>query len=349
MSKKIEFRVPHPCHENWDRMLESERGRFCNACSKTVVDFSVMSDQEVLEYFSSRSGNICGRFAPEQLHRGIDLPGKQKTNTWNYGWNFFLATFMSASAMKAQSRYKENKVSISKPAVPTQQNVTMGIVAVQFLPEISLKVLNERDGAPVPFATVRILPTNKTFTADDTGNVFIHRSEFKKGSVVEITSIGFEKESASLDPDFVIGQNVSFFLKQRAHELEPVVLSCSPRSERLTGILGGAFSVRKVTIFESALDTLLTVFKEHSVKVFPNPVKQQQIVTVQFHLKKPGLHQINIVNTLGQVMHNELVNIQMKYQVMQIQIGTRFLKGTYVLTVMNSNGQVLETKKILVL
>ena len=68
--------IPQPCQEDWDKMLPNPRGRHCNACAKTVVDFSIMSDVEVQQFFINKNDeNVCGRFKNEQLHRiTIDIP-----------------------------------------------------------------------------------------------------------------------------------------------------------------------------------------------------------------------------------------------------------------------------------
>ena len=46
--------IPHPCHEDWNAMTDSEtseeRGRHCDVCSKVVVDFTKMSDAEMIDY-----------------------------------------------------------------------------------------------------------------------------------------------------------------------------------------------------------------------------------------------------------------------------------------------------------
>lgn len=57
-------------------MTPNEQGRFCDTCAKTVVDFSVMSDEAVREYFFSNHGKqICGHFKNSQVQRiRIDLP-----------------------------------------------------------------------------------------------------------------------------------------------------------------------------------------------------------------------------------------------------------------------------------
>ena len=51
MSKKIQLTIDEPCHENWDGMTPVEKGKFCGACQKQVVDFSNMSDRQVAEFF----------------------------------------------------------------------------------------------------------------------------------------------------------------------------------------------------------------------------------------------------------------------------------------------------------
>lgn len=68
MKDTIKFSVPKPCHEDWNAMTPSQKGRFCSACSKTVVDFTNLDNTEVQEYLSENKGSrICGRFTSEQL------------------------------------------------------------------------------------------------------------------------------------------------------------------------------------------------------------------------------------------------------------------------------------------
>ena len=60
--------IPKPCHENWDEMSHNEQGAFCKACSKIVVDFTTMNEDEVRNYlFQSRHEKTCGRFRNDQL------------------------------------------------------------------------------------------------------------------------------------------------------------------------------------------------------------------------------------------------------------------------------------------
>lgn len=58
--------IPEPCHQQWQQMAAAGNGRYCDHCCKTVVDFSVMSNDEVIAYLSTNV-NVCGRFEKRQL------------------------------------------------------------------------------------------------------------------------------------------------------------------------------------------------------------------------------------------------------------------------------------------
>jgi hypothetical protein len=69
--KGLYLSVPTPCEENWSQMTRTAAGRHCSSCNKTVVDFSLLSDAEMLAVIANSKGNVCGRFADDQLNRHI--------------------------------------------------------------------------------------------------------------------------------------------------------------------------------------------------------------------------------------------------------------------------------------
>jgi hypothetical protein len=87
--------IPKPCHQGWDKMQPSEGGRFCSHCSKTVVDFTLMSDAAIQQYFIQRQGQgVCGHFKTTQLQRiRITLPGYMLEKRLK-GWQKFLVLFL---------------------------------------------------------------------------------------------------------------------------------------------------------------------------------------------------------------------------------------------------------------
>src|SRR5258708_1192488 len=103
MSKNIQIRVTDPCGENWDDMQASGNGRHCSSCLKTVVDFSLMSDQDVLSWLADTNKNVCGRFAADQLNRGLVPALERKRRGWAI-WNFLLAGLLVSSKAPAQTK-----------------------------------------------------------------------------------------------------------------------------------------------------------------------------------------------------------------------------------------------------
>ena len=60
--------IKSPCSENWETMQIGSGSRFCSSCEKNVIDFTAMSQEEILEYFSKNQGKkTCGRFSASQL------------------------------------------------------------------------------------------------------------------------------------------------------------------------------------------------------------------------------------------------------------------------------------------
>lgn len=67
--RSLTVQIPKPCHENWAQMQPNEQGRFCASCQKTVVDYSSLSDQELVRLLSKVPEASCGRLRPDQLDR----------------------------------------------------------------------------------------------------------------------------------------------------------------------------------------------------------------------------------------------------------------------------------------
>src|ERR1041385_2969924 len=98
----IKIKIGTPCHENWDKMLEEEkarpddsvgRGRFCLSCQKAVVDFSRMTNEQIINYFEQNAGKkTCGRIAIHQHDTPISNYRKVIT-PW---FNRYVAGFLMA-------------------------------------------------------------------------------------------------------------------------------------------------------------------------------------------------------------------------------------------------------------
>ncbi len=102
MPKIKSISIPQPCHQSWQQMTPVEGGRHCPSCCKTVTDFSVMTDKEIINYLG-RQTNVCGRFNDHQLNR---LNQQQQHNKSSYG--FFRKIAIAATVLMAIPFVKAN-------------------------------------------------------------------------------------------------------------------------------------------------------------------------------------------------------------------------------------------------
>jgi hypothetical protein len=71
VKQSLRLSIPSPCNEDWEKMSMNEKGRHCANCNNTVVDFSLFSDRQVIEFFAKARGKVCGRFSSFQLNREL--------------------------------------------------------------------------------------------------------------------------------------------------------------------------------------------------------------------------------------------------------------------------------------
>jgi len=62
MKPELYLHIPTPCHEDWNTMTPVEKGKFCGSCNKEVVDFSLMTDAEVLNFFKKQQAILVEDF-----------------------------------------------------------------------------------------------------------------------------------------------------------------------------------------------------------------------------------------------------------------------------------------------
>lgn len=69
---KSHIKIENPCSEKWNLMQDSTQGKFCEKCSKYLIDFTDKTDGEVLEVFKNTEGNeICGKISIRSLSMAL--------------------------------------------------------------------------------------------------------------------------------------------------------------------------------------------------------------------------------------------------------------------------------------
>lgn len=83
MKKRIQsISISKPCNQSWSEMKPTEHGKFCDMCKHEVIDFTKMTDDEILRHLSKKRGRICGRLSDNQLNRNKNQIHVVKSTPW---------------------------------------------------------------------------------------------------------------------------------------------------------------------------------------------------------------------------------------------------------------------------
>ena len=111
MNSKSKITIPKPCHENWNAMTPKDKGKFCNSCSKTVVDFTKKSPLEIKQYLiEHKSERVCGHFYKKQLDSiVIEIPQITFHQQLSFQKIFVLALFFVMGTTLFSCQYKDGQ------------------------------------------------------------------------------------------------------------------------------------------------------------------------------------------------------------------------------------------------
>jgi hypothetical protein len=63
------LKIENPCSQNYASMQKTTHGAFCNSCQKQVIDFTTMSNQQILNYLANNKAGACVRIQNQQLNQ----------------------------------------------------------------------------------------------------------------------------------------------------------------------------------------------------------------------------------------------------------------------------------------
>jgi len=153
MNKSI--RINKPCHENWNGMAQTEKGRHCASCCKEVVDFTHFSKEEILTHLDNATGGVCGRLQSNQLgYQASVVLKKPIFNRLRLIAASLLAvigaSLLLSKKAEAQKQYpimgrlSFNPNTLDNVATNTQEKVVTGTIT------------DKESGEPLPFCSVVI-------------------------------------------------------------------------------------------------------------------------------------------------------------------------------------------------
>lgn len=347
MSKAIQLTVAEPCHENWGNMTPDQQGRFCGSCQKQVVDFSGMSDRELLQFFKKPStGSVCGRFMNDQLDRSLELP--RKRIPWvSYFFQILLpALFVSKlSAQKTMGKPVARPVSDTIRIPVRPERVMMGMVVrtpVQQPKEdtvmknifmiheglINGKVTDQK-GQPVPYASID--PGNgKARAADENGNFLLDATFLKNGQSVRVSSVNFETQTIFIDKEKSLRDGLHVQLEAKA-ALPEVIINAYMNKRICVYTMGVVSTTRQTT---EITEEIVVPVKSNGLQVYPNPVASGSSLHLSFNQLKDAYYLLAIYSASGQLIQQKEIWLDANAKVLSLDLPVT-APGIYLLNLVN--------------
>jgi len=210
--------IPQACHQSWQQMTPDDNGRHCQSCAKTVTDFTVMTNKEIIAHLSANT-NVCGRFGRQQLgsiNRQLlveNPPVNNKLKAWAMVMGLLSSvTFFNACAQVPTQIIVDTIVDIKRTVYTAP---TLGKVLV--LREVKGHVTDTQNQPIVRAAITTLSGTYKTVTdvkGDFALQVPYSVKEFKVGF------IGYEHQIIAVDEN----ENTIYKVKLNADILGEVVI-----------------------------------------------------------------------------------------------------------------------------
>lgn len=177
MKQKIQISIPEPCHEAWQNMTPVEKGRFCASCQKTVLDFTYLSDNEIINLVN-KNDNLCGRINTSQLNRNL-IETKRKSNYFGY---------LATSVLAFLGLGTENVVAQDKPLVEQTDLKHLNRTS-DSIGTFEVKGTVFFEGKPLQNTTIRNNYSSISTLSDENGKFSII---VKNGDTLDFSFLGME-------------------------------------------------------------------------------------------------------------------------------------------------------------
>jgi hypothetical protein len=365
MPAPIHVTIPEPCHENWQQMTPNEQGRHCMSCQKTVVDFTLMSDQEILDHIARASSSVCGRFNNDQLNKTYVEKKIKPSFTFRYAWNMITAAFLlTAGAATAQSKtpVKQHVTANKKKLIPLKPDLVVGTVAV-VVPDrtISGVVREDSTGNPVSFASVRIKGVETGVSANEAGRFELTTAGDRNKVTLVVSAVGYTTREYEVEVYGSKGPEI--YLTPEADELKPVEVIAGPVMGKISrtmspiikkdtsvctvtsGMLVTITKVSKVEKIKRSIIERLSIKKE--VRIYPNPVAPGNSLTISMNLKETGEYKLELMDAAGRIVWVQALQVAQPSQVASIPTQSSWSRGVYWMRLSNGADKKVYQAKVL--
>lgn len=306
-------------------MTPTEKGRHCQSCQKEVVDFTAMSDQQILDLFSKNKYGLCGRFRTDQLDRQMLLRTTSSSTPWTKAGLLAASLLLAAPAISQQTSEVRTE----------QQEEKYGLEGAKPMQTMTGRVLDE-DGEPLIGATI-LTKSKKVGTVTNLDGQFTLPLSIKEDTLV-ISYIGYQTQEVAIP---LLDTNALDITLIKGVELEEVVVKGYQVPLVTKGYVMGSGLIYAKPRSISKRTPRFSTPKKAEIKVYPNPFVSQ--IQIELGHLKEGNYTIRLVANTGQVVHQLRLSLS-SYQRIEMDLAPlRLPAGTYWLQI--SDGRSISLKQ----
>ncbi len=350
MQAGMSIYIPQPCHEDWDKMDITAKGKFCNACAKQVIDFTNMSDRQLIEFFENYKGGACGRFAGDQLQRQLTTPVKEKKKKW------WLAAMMPLLFMfdKAGAQTSKPPVNIEDTTRGKEpQEMLVGKVAFVREPTVLVKgKVQDASGTAIPLAAIT---TNKVlagsgdsepvdYFADSLGNFSIEIPLAKTSATLIVSAEGYKTQD--IDINLPPSDVITITLDKQEEMLVGEIAAQPLMGDTVVIVAGGICVSPKVTIADTLSTLIHKLTNTEAFRVFPNPVLKRSDVFID--LKSEGKLTIQLLDNNSRLLLVKQVDTDEEKGLIALSLPPFIAPGMYYVRVVDEKNRKQHTEKLIV-
>ncbi len=124
LGKQINIQIPKPCKQDFDAMPRTAIGRQCNLCEREVVDFTMMNEDELIDYVKNNPFKLsCGIFRNDQLNRPIHIEKPTPFFRFHAMRKWVAALFLfQLNIPQIFAQHKEKTTQTSQQKFPIKEN-----------------------------------------------------------------------------------------------------------------------------------------------------------------------------------------------------------------------------------
>ncbi|WP_422361395.1 carboxypeptidase-like regulatory domain-containing protein [Reichenbachiella sp.] len=244
MKKQYSLSINKPCSEKWSGFEKTPEGGFCDSCQKDVIDFTKLTESEIIQFISKSSSNTCVRISQNQLNYMYSEPNNSiGSSRWPWlkaGMASLSLLFLSQQTLAKkielrpeteviQPEMKKKQVDVNQKQVST--HTVSGVVLDDFGDSLS--------GVNI------ILKGTAIGAVTDLDGKFKFPVEVKTGDILVFSFIGMETKEYTIGKDEPVTMKLQMVMDHYALmgelSIEEVYISQSSGLGNLWSKLKGLF------------------------------------------------------------------------------------------------------------